>query len=61
MAHGGQDRAARHPDRRTSRRVRGTASSSSMLTIKGIYGREMFETWYAMIGAASAQASTSRP
>jgi threonine 3-dehydrogenase len=21
---------------------------TSMLTIKGIYGREMFETWYAM-------------
>ena len=26
------------------------------LTIKGIYGREMFETWYKMVGAAAERA-----
>jgi threonine 3-dehydrogenase len=32
----------------------------NMLTIKGIYGREMYETWYKMSVLLEA-ASTSRP
>ena len=32
-----------------------------MITIKGIYGREMYETWYAMTAHAPVAASTSRP
>ena len=46
MTHGGPDRDAR-PARRGVRRRLGTVVTS-MITIKGIYGREMFETWYAM-------------
>ena len=32
-----------------------------MLTIKGIYGREMYETWYKMTVMLAVAASTSRP
>ena len=32
-----------------------------MLTIKGIYGREMFETWHKMIAMLRERASTSAP
>ena len=47
MCHGGQDRHARHPRAATSPST-GTRSIFNMLTIKGIYGREMYETWYKM-------------
>ena len=30
-----------------------------MLTLKGIYGREMYETWYKMTRDARSPASTS--
>ena len=33
----------------------------NMLTIKGIYGREMYETWYKMTRACCSPAWTSRP
>ena len=45
---------ARRPDRACSAcpprssPIDWARSSSTMITIKGIYGREMFETWYAM-------------
>ena len=42
-----QDRHARHP-RRARWPSTGTRSIFNMLTIKGIYGREMYETWYKM-------------
>ena len=32
-----------------------------MITIKGIYGREMFETWYAMNAMVSTGPATSLP
>ncbi len=31
-----------------------------MLTIKGIYGREMFETWYKMLASSSRASTTAR-
>ena len=47
MSHGAQDRHARHshPARSPST---GRTVVFNMLTIKGIYGREMYETWYKM-------------
>ena len=42
-----KNRAARDHARQ-ARRSTGTSSSSARLTIKGIYGREMYETWYKM-------------
>ena len=42
-----QDRHARHPHRRGGRST-GPPSSSTCSRIKGIYGREMYETWYKM-------------
>ena len=47
-SYGGQHRAARHAGQAVAWST-GPRSSSSMLTIKGIYGREMFETWHKMI------------
>ncbi len=41
-----QDRHARHPHRRNA--IDWTKVVFNMLTIKGIYGREMYETWYKM-------------
>jgi threonine 3-dehydrogenase len=43
-----QDRHARHSVR-AGRRSTGIRVIFKSLTIKGIYGREMFETWYKMI------------
>ncbi len=45
---GGRIAHARHACRANAQST-GPRSSSSMLTIKGIYGREMFETWHKMI------------
>ena len=42
-----QDRHARHPDRARSP-IDWSTVVFNMLTIKGIYGREMYETWYKM-------------
>ena len=42
-----QDRHARHPDA-TRSRIDWNTVIFNMLTIKGIYGREMYETWYKM-------------
>ena len=42
-----QDRHARHRPRRL--RIDWNKVIFKMLTLKGIYGREMFETWYKMI------------
>ena len=47
MGHGGKIAHARASPARRSRST-GTASIFNMLTIKGIYGREMYETWYKM-------------
>ena len=48
MHHGRQGRHARHPgDSRFA--VDWNKIIFKMLTIKGIYGREMFETWHKMI------------
>ena len=52
MNHGGRI-AMLGPARPPSRRSTGPRSSPHMITIKGIYGREMFETWYAMSRAAA--------
>ena len=41
------DRDARHPDRGDRDRL-DARSSSTCSRIKGIYGREMYETWYKM-------------
>ena len=53
-----RDMLAQHDARRTDRACSGCRPSTiaidwdqvifDMLTIKGIYGREMFETWYKM-------------
>ena len=42
-----RDGHPRHPDR-GHRRSTSTGSCASMLTLRGIYGREMYETWYKM-------------
>ena len=47
MGHGGKIAMLGIPDRATSRST-GTRVIFNMLTIKGIYGREMYETWYQM-------------
>ena len=47
MAHGGKIAHARHSPAARWRST-GTRSIFNMLTIKGIYGREMYETWYKM-------------
>ena len=40
------DRAARNPDRSVELDLNPVIFN--MLTVKGIYGREMYETWYQM-------------
>ena len=52
------DRAARHPDR-AEIALDLNPVIFNMLTIKGIYGREMYETWYQMTRDARSPASTS--
>ena len=47
LNHGGRVAHAR-PARRSRSTSTGRKVVTHMLTIKGIYGREMFETWYAM-------------
>ena len=47
MAHGGRIAMLGIPERARSPST-GTRSIFNMLTIKGIYGREMYETWYKM-------------
>ena len=42
-----RDRDPRHPDRARSRST-STQIVFKMLTLRGIYGREMYETWYKM-------------
>ena len=46
MAHGGRIALLGHPDRRGADRLHTIVFN--MLTLKGIYGREMYETWYQM-------------
>ena len=47
MSHGGEDRDARHPVA-SEMAIDWNKVIFNMLTIKGIYGREMYETWYKM-------------
>ena len=46
MSHGGEHRDARIPDEQFA--IDWNTVIFNMLTIRGIYGREMYETWYMM-------------
>ena len=46
MAHGGRIAVLGHPDRADRHRLQ--PDRLQQLTFKGIYGREMYETWYVM-------------
>ena len=52
LNHGGRI-AMLGPARRSRSRSTGRKVVTHMITIKGIYGREMFETWYAMSAHAA--------